>query len=172
MGVGRNMLFHKTDYLNWFENTQHKTAGGDDDLFVNAFGNKKNIAVCLDEETFVYTEPKKTFASWLKQKTRHTQASYHYNWFDKIKLFAFALAQFGLYASGIALMFSGKGGVAVSLVFMGVWSIAQIAFSWRIYKRLRQQDLILWIPLLQPLYVFSISLIFLLSLIKRSDTWN
>ena len=197
MGVGRNMRFRKTDYLRWFETSENKTAGGDDDLFVNWLVNEgardegqgknenerekrkekidfdgKSIAVCLDEDAFVFTEPKATYASWLKQKTRHTQASYHYTWGDKIKLFGFALAQFCLYAAGIALLLFSYDSVLLVLSIITSFSLMQMLASRNIYNTLRQQDLLLWIPLLQPLYVFSISLIFLLSLIKRSDTWN
>lgn len=197
MGVGRNMLFRKTDYLHWFETTEHKTAGGDDDLFVNWLVNEgkgdegrganenerekrkekidfdgKSIAVCLDEDAFVFTEPKATYASWLNQKTRHAQASYYYTCNDKIKLFGFALAQFCLYAAGIALLFFSYDSVLLVFSIITSFSLMQMLASRNIYNTLRQQDVVLWIPLLQPLYVFSISLIFLLSLIKRSDTWN
>jgi biofilm PGA synthesis N-glycosyltransferase PgaC len=183
MGVGRNMLFRKTDYLRWFETSEHKTAGGDDDLFVNWLVNEKNkhtptplkrgiIAVCLDEAAFVFTEPETTYNSWLMQKTRHAQASYYYTWSDKIKLFGFALAQFCLYAAGIALLFFSCDSWCLVLSIITSFSMMQMFASRNIYNTLRQQDVVLWIPLLQPLYVFSISLIFLLSLIKRSDTWN
>ncbi len=172
MGVGRNMLFLKHDYLHWLKNAEHKTAGGDDDLFVNAFGNKKNIAVCLHQDSFVYTKPKNTYLSWLQQKTRHTQASYHYLLNDKLILFGFALAQFGLYAASALLTIFNPHLWMIAIGIVAIFSLIQMMISRNIYNTLRQQDIVLWIPLLQPLYVFSISLIFLLSLIKRSDTWN
>jgi len=87
-------------------------------------------------------------------------------------LFGYALAQFCLYAAGIALLFQNTNSILLSLAVITSFSLMQMFVSRSIYNTLRQQDLLLWIPLLQPLYVFSISLIFLLSLIKRSDTWN
>ncbi len=191
MGVGRNMMLHKNDYLKWFETSTHEIAGGDDDLFVNWMMNNNDkhtptsrnkfgtgplkrgtTAICVHEAAFVYTKPKATYWSWLQQKTRHAQASYHYAAWDKTKLFAFALAQFGLYAGAFALLFFGKGGFVTALLVLLCWSMMQVMLSRSAYKALRQQDLLLWIPLLQPLYVFSISLIFLLTFIKRSNTWN
>ena len=139
---------------------------------VNISSAGKFIAVCIEESSFVFTEPETTYTSWLTQKTRHAQASYYYTWNDKIKLFGYALAQFCLYAAGIALLFQNTNSIILSLAVITSFSLMQMFVSRSIYNTLRQQDLLLWIPLLQPLYVFSISLIFLLSLIKRSDTWN
>ena len=72
MGVGRNMAYRKSFFLEKKGFIKHRTlVGGDDDLFVNQNGNKKNTETAIGAEVLVHSIPKKKFGEWYQQKRRH-----------------------------------------------------------------------------------------------------
>ncbi len=87
MGVGRNLLYARQLF---FDNrgfyTHMNVLGGDDDLFVNEVATGKNTAVSLHPDTFVWSEPKRTWAAWKQQKRRHLNVGKFYKWGDKFRL--------------------------------------------------------------------------------------
>lgn len=87
MGVGRNLMYQKSLF---FENkgfyTHMNVLGGDDDLFVNEVATGHNTTVSLNPDTFVWSEPKRTWASWKQQKRRHLNVGKFYKWGDKVWL--------------------------------------------------------------------------------------
>ncbi len=87
MGVGRNLMYKRKLFFDklGFRNHQ-KITGGDDDLFVNENANKKNIAICFNNDSFTISEPKHSFTDWLIQKKRHLSIGKRYKKRDKILL--------------------------------------------------------------------------------------
>ena len=79
MGVGRNLAYRKSLFLNnkGFNGFLGVT-GGDDDLFVNQHANAKNTAVSLGEESIVYSVPKRTLSEFFNQKVRHLSVGKKY----------------------------------------------------------------------------------------------
>jgi glycosyltransferase involved in cell wall biosynthesis len=87
MGVGRNLMYNRD--LFWHSNgfaSHHGVLGGDDDLFINENANDHNTAICLSEESMVYSEPKRTMEEWITQKRRHLSVGKFYKMKDKIIL--------------------------------------------------------------------------------------
>lgn len=87
MGVGRNLAYRKSAFLNnkGFSKIQHIT-GGDDDLLINELANKKNTRLVLGSESLTYSIPKTSWGDYLKQKTRHWSVGKYYRLKDKILL--------------------------------------------------------------------------------------
>lgn len=72
MGVGRNLLYRRSLFLeNKGFNEHLNVLGGDDDLFINRVATGSNTAVCLDPLAFVWSFPKTSWQSWYRQKRRH-----------------------------------------------------------------------------------------------------
>lgn len=72
MGVGRNLSYRKSTFMKNKGFTSHyNIPSGDDDLFISQVANKKNTAVYVDAIHRVESEPKRTWASWIRQKRRH-----------------------------------------------------------------------------------------------------
>lgn len=100
MGVGRNLLYHRSLY------EKHKDAlanhadlaSGDDDLFVQAAAQKGQVEICTDPNTFVYSEPKRTFFALYKQKTRHYSTATRYKAVDQAFLLGLTLSLLGFWA--------------------------------------------------------------------------
>lgn len=87
MGVGRNLSYKKSLFLSGkgFITHQHVT-GGDDDLLVNQYANKKNTVALVTPESFVFSKPSAGWKEFLHQKRRHLAAGKYYRMSDKLVL--------------------------------------------------------------------------------------
>ncbi len=87
MGVGRNLLYRKSVFMQnrGFASHTH-VLGGDDDLFMNEVANKENTAICVDSDSFVYSFPKTTWHDWYRQKKRHLSVGKYYTLQNKVTL--------------------------------------------------------------------------------------
>jgi glycosyltransferase involved in cell wall biosynthesis len=109
MGVGRNLAYRKSLFLdNKGFNDHLGVTGGDDDLFVNQHASRKNVAVALGAETLVHSIPKKTFKAWFRQKIRHLSVGKHYRGFDKLLLGTFSLSWIASWFILLAIPFAGQ----------------------------------------------------------------
>ncbi len=78
--AARNFGFTKNTFelLGGYSKTRDTISGDDDLLLREAIKNKKKIGVVTGPGSLVYSEAKKTFKEYFKQKARHTQTSFHY----------------------------------------------------------------------------------------------
>ena len=87
MGVGRNLLYDKTLFVENKGFYSHlNVLGGDDDLLMNEMATSTNSTVCLNPDSFMYSQPKTTWAEWFVQKKRHLSVSKHYRFDHKMRL--------------------------------------------------------------------------------------
>jgi len=119
MGVGRNLAYRKSLFLNnkGFGDFIDVT-GGDDDLFVNQHANKKNTAVVLGEQALMHSIPKKTVQSFFFQKVRHLSTGKKYKLSHRFLLGSFTLSQLLCWITGVSLIlgFYGLPWVVAALV--------------------------------------------------------
>ncbi|MCW5909942.1 MAG: glycosyltransferase [Cyclobacteriaceae bacterium] len=87
MGVGRNLSYKKSKFLagKGFITHQHVT-GGDDDLFVNQYANRKNTVAIATPGCIVFSKPATGWKEFLHQKRRHLAAGRYYRIGDKLIL--------------------------------------------------------------------------------------
>jgi cellulose synthase/poly-beta-1,6-N-acetylglucosamine synthase-like glycosyltransferase len=92
MGVGRNMAYKKQRFMavGGFR-SHYGIPSGDDDLFIRDAANRKNASIELRPESFCFSEPKKTWADWFKQKRRHYGTSNEYKVFTRALLGLFPM---------------------------------------------------------------------------------
>jgi glycosyltransferase involved in cell wall biosynthesis len=87
MGVGRNLMYHKSLFIKNKGFYSHlKVMGGDDDLLMNEIATSQNTAICTAPESFVETFSKNTWHEWFTQKTRHLSVSNYYKSQNKAML--------------------------------------------------------------------------------------
>lgn len=105
MGVGRNLAYRKSFFLEKKGFIRHRTiSGGDDDLFVNQNANKTNTSVMYGPEALVYSIPKKKWGEWYRQKLRHLQIGKWYKKRNKTFLGLYLAAQLLFWITFIVLL--------------------------------------------------------------------
>ncbi len=92
MGVGRNLLYHKSLFLeNKGFNAHLGITGGDDDLFVNQHATRKNTRVAIGQDALTFSKPKTAWKEFYHQKRRHLSVGKYYRFSDKLVLGLFTL---------------------------------------------------------------------------------
>ena len=149
MGVGRNLSYTQElyDSVRGFKSHYH-IPSGDDDLFVNETGTKKNTTVVFSEEAITFSIPKKNFIDWWHQKKRHLTTGKHYKTFHKTLL--------TLYPASLVIMYIL---LPFLLVMHNWWYIALGIVGFRIllqmiifslpFRVMGSRDLILLAPFLE-----------------------
>ncbi len=154
MGVGRNLAYTQTKFAqhSGFEAFKNHLSG-DDDLFVNFFGKSGKMGLMTHPDSVTYSEPKRLFGSWVRQKVRHLSASAHYSLRTKIFLASFHLAHSLHYGGLLLILAAGWINTAFLLVYVG-----RILISWYIFRKINgqilTQGLIPWYPILDILFFF------------------
>ena len=93
MGVGRNLAYQKSLFLdNKGFNTHLGVTGGDDDLFVNQHATRDNTTTCLGAEALVFSQPKASWKEFFHQKFRHLSVGKNYKFSDRVILGLFTLS--------------------------------------------------------------------------------
>lgn len=112
MGVGRNMLWHRSffDAAGGFGQHRH-IPGGDDDLFVNQAANGATTFLSIHPETYMYSAAPSQWGDWLRQKRRHIRAGKAYKTWHSLVLGGVAFTHAVHYGVGAILL----------LVFPSVW---------------------------------------------------
>lgn len=174
MGVGRNLAYKKSEFenTNGF-NTHNHVLSGDDDLFINQTATKNNIALCLSKNSFTISEPKTDFKSWFHQKRRHITTSNYYKKSHKYILGGFYTSQLLFFIAIFALLNNGLQRVdilfTIGILLRYAFQVPTLIIA---CNRLKEKDLILYIPLLEPfLIVFQLA-IFTTNLIKKPSHWK
>jgi glycosyltransferase involved in cell wall biosynthesis len=172
MGVGRNLSYKKEVFKNFKGFDKNKNIlTGDDDLLINQVANAKNTELCIDKDTFLYTQPEKTFGAWIQQKKRHLRSGFKYKFIHQALLFTFAASLFAGYVAFVAALTSG-GSRKIALGLFVTTMLAKLFVTFNIYRKLGAKDLRFLSPILDVVYAAYLLLIFLLLLLKPKDSWK
>lgn len=171
MGVGRNLAYKRELFFRQKGFTAHQhLASGDDDLFVNAAATRRNVAVVIDPQAFTYSEPKSSWKSWFRQKTRHMSTGRYYKFGHKFLLGLFSLTQFLFYPAFIAGLFYHPMLYYVLGIFV-LKVLVQSVITYKAMQRLDEPDLFKYgwlMDILMCLYyiIFTPALLF-----KSKNRW-
>ena len=172
MGVGRNLSYRKELFQSFkgFDKAKNIPTG-DDDLLVNATATKRNTEVCIDKDTFTFTKAENSFKDWFNQKRRHLRSGFRYKFHHIVLLFLFAFSNFIFYSFFFLLLAKMIFIKVVVAVFIGVL-ILKLLSVFKVYKKLGAEDLFLFTPLLDFVYVLYLLFIFFLLLLKPQTSWK
>ena len=167
MGVGRNLLYNKKLYKQANGFTKHENlASGDDDLFVNQVITQKNFSIILLPQTFMVSEPKTRWNSYFTQKNRHLSVGNQYMMKHQILLGLVSASHFLFFVTLFLASY-----VKISTMFAVTNIVARTILIWIVYakilRKLHEERLTWWIPLLDVLYVFFY-LVFASTIILRT----
>ncbi|MDQ3143020.1 MAG: glycosyltransferase [Bacteroidota bacterium] len=154
MGVGRNLLYHRTVGLD--QDVFPELEFGDDDLKINKYARDCSMAYCLEHESFVYSFAAHDYISFFQQKRRHYATSNYYSNQSKIYLGIYFLSLIGFYLL-VPLI-----GFIFGLVYGMLFYILRIIPVMMIFKQqskwFKEQDLVYFFPVWEFLYVLHVLL--------------
>lgn len=153
MGVGRNLAYRKSLFLQTGGLRSHQhIAGGDDDLFVNAAANRINTKIVLRPGAFVYSEPKRTWRGYYQQKSRHLTTGTRYRAIHQVLLGGLS-ASHVLHYLGVVAMLLPPAPTLSALVFYVVRiGVVALLYS-RLLVKLHDPGLRAWVPILDAVFV-------------------
>lgn len=170
MAVGRNMGYEKQLWfdIDGFKKHYH-IQSGDDDLFMQDAAKGSNVAIEMRPESWVYSYPKTSWKSWVKQKQRHYTTASKYRLINKVFLGIFPMSMILMLVSFFILIFSFEWWLFVLslLLFRCVmyWLIDGL-----LLKRFGQKDLIILYPFLEIVHFIIIPFIYYSS-DRQADKW-
>lgn len=129
MGVGRNLAYRKSAFLNKGFSGLLGEKAGDDDLLVNRIANRHNTEVVLTPDSYTWSIPKQSFADWRRQKYRHLSVSPVYRTATKLRLLCEPLTRGLWYALIVTIVVLAAMGI---LTHPLVWALAAILFVMRL----------------------------------------
>lgn len=144
MGVGRNLAYKKDLFFKHKGFLSHADLpSGDDDLFINAAASRYNTTVVIHPEAITYSEPKTSWGSWFRQKTRHFSTGKHYKTKHKFLLGLFSVSQFFYYPLFLAALFYRPLLYITLAVFVFRFLLQNIIWS-KCLKNLNEKNLLLY----------------------------
>lgn len=172
MGVGRNLAYKREEFFktNGFINHM-KVRSGDDDLFINEAATAQNTDICFSPASFTYSEPKKTFSEWFRQKRRHASTAEHYKFSDKFQLGLFYFSQFWFIVLAIFLLAIGYNWMfMVSLIglrYLVTWLVLGFSSS-----KLKEKDTVYFYPVIEIILIFTQLNVFLSNIFSKPVHWK
>lgn len=171
MGVGRNLAYKKSLFYksNGFAKHMH-IKSGDDDLFINQNATRKNIALAISHESFTSSLPKKDLIKWISQKRRHISTADQYKFIHKFLLGLSYISQlfFWIFAS-VLLILNYNFILITSIIVVRIFiQYLIIGFS---ANKLKEKDLIFWIPFFEIFLICVQLYIFIQNKISKPTHW-
>jgi len=172
MGVGRNLAYKREEFFKTNGFISHiKVRSGDDDLFINEASTSKNTAICFSFDSFTYSEPKKTFSDWFKQKRRHASTAEHYKFSDKFQLGLFYFSQFWFIILTIFLL-----AIGYNLIFVAALIGIRYLITWLVLglsaKKLKEKDTVYFYPIIEIILIFTQLNVFLSNIFSKPVHWK
>lgn len=159
MAVGRNMACTKELFLKAQASKDwNKLPSGDDDLLVQAAGNRKNVAVVADKASFTKTDAPNELAAWYRQKSRHLSTGKYYGIVTKMLLAVYGMTHALTWVSFFILLFTPAWDLALGV--MAMRSVVYWLVWWQTACILGEKKLIRFFPLFDigwMLYNFAFS---------------
>ena len=171
MGVGRNLAYKKELFVqnNGFESHKH-IKSGDDDLFVNKIGTNENTEICFSNDGFTISKPKTNFKNWFLQKRRHVSTATNYKPIHQFLLSLFFSSQFLFWCLAIILLIYPFNWQYVTIL-IAIRLILQYIVIQNSAKKLDEKNLVLFVPLLDFIVVFTQICLFITNLFSKPKHW-
>ncbi len=172
MGVGRNLSYRKELFMRNKGFISHlNISSGDDDLFIRQVSNKKNTRIAVSPDSFVYSNPKRTFTNWIKQKKRHFSTSGKYSFLLKMFLGLFSLAQVIFYLSLIVLLSTQTLIIPVAALAV-ITLFVRVLIQKKVAQKLGESQLLLFSLIGDIFYVLILPIITIRGLTGKTQSWK
>jgi len=172
MGVGRNLAYRKSFFMENYGFRGHvHVMGGDDDLFVNQHAKAENTACSLSDKTKVVSKPKKSWKQYLIQKKRHLQVGKYYKNKDKKWLASVSFSHMFFWVGTLFLILGGYEPILIITGLIIKW-LSQFYFLHKAAKRLKEPINLATLPILDFLFVIYYIILGLSAIFSKTTQWN
>jgi glycosyltransferase involved in cell wall biosynthesis len=175
MGVGRNLLYKKSLFVdNQGFNQNMAVTGGDDDLLVGQIATKKNTTICIEPKAYTISIPKTTWGTWYRQKLRHLSVGKQYKTLPQLTLGVLNLSQilFWLLSIYIILGARNENFYGIFISFFLLRSVIVYGLYYLINQKLQAQIIPYTIPFFDFLFGFYIFTVGLIALSQKHIQWK
>ena len=172
MGVGRNLAYRKTLFIENKGFSSHKhILSGDDDLFISEVANANNSVIEVGNDAKTFSPAPETLSKWFHQKRRHYTTGGSYTFTQKAMLAGFHLSLMTFYVTIFPLLFY-SGFIPVLALLVLLRFSAQYLVLKKCMDKLGEIDLLLFSPILELfISVFNFSAA-LSNLFFKRPQWN
>lgn len=171
MAVGRNMAIRTKIYQSVLSKIKAKEIlSGDDDMLIQALGTDVKMDIMIDPDSFMYSKSEENYISLLRQKTRHVGTSLHYKLRDKIWLSFTAFLSIICYPA--ILFYFCFYNVPLALILLVVKIILTYLIFIPIAKKLKENDLILLLPLWEMIYGIHLVILVFYGMNSNKKVWK
>ena len=172
MGVGRNLAYKKSLFFKGkgFASHMH-ILSGDDDLFVNQNATTTNTVIEIHPEAQIWSEPKKTLATYFKQKLRHQGAGKMYRKEHKRMLSLQAGSAILFYITLFVLIIMQAQWWFLLALYV-IRFVSQGFIYYPVFKKLSCTDLFWWFPAFDFIYYFYVLTLGIITVFKKNIEWK
>ena len=171
MGIGRNLAYKSDEFYKVNGFIDHmKIRSGDDDLFINQASTKDNTTICIEPNSFTYSDAKTNFNDWFNQKRRHISTAKYYKGFDKFQLGLFYFSQLFTVLLGIILLALNHQLILVAALFTFRYLISWMSLGFSASK-LKESDVMYWYPIIETVLIFTQLYLFIINLFSKPKHW-
>ncbi len=172
MGVGRNLAYHKELFFKnkGFASHQH-ILSGDDDLFINEVGDRRNTQIVVHSDGHTLSNPKSSFQKWFRQKQRHFTTGKHYKFKHKMMLGILQLSQLFFIGLFVVLIIQVRPFHLILGLFVLRYLIQMLTFKLSMNK-IGGKDLLLLAPLFEVFFMIFNPIIVISNLLNKKTKWN
>ena len=172
MGVGRNLAYQKSFFLdNKGFNSHLGVMGGDDDLFVNQHAIGAITKTCMGAEALMKSSPKTTWKEYYVQKLRHLSVGKHYKFSDKLSLGIFSLTTVTTWFLVLPASFFSPFMVWILLIFFVRWILLVTLFH-KASQKLGEPFEAWKAPFLDFIYAFYYLVTGPMALVSKKVRWK
>lgn len=172
MGVGRNLAYTKTMFNSTHGFKSHYAIiSGDDDLFIQEAARKNNYTIQLDPDSFVYSDAKKDWDSFVAQKARHYTTAPHYKVFKRWMLGIYPASLLILIVSFVILIVQTEWQLH-ALIGLGSIMLLKWWFLGKCFSRLKAKNFIALLPFLDILYAIAMPFFYYSTQKKGRSEWK
>lgn len=172
MGVGRNMGYLKSlFYRNQGFISHYRITSGDDDLFINKVAKRNNTRIILHPDSFTVSESPQTFRQWMIEKKGHLSTARFYRSGHRLLFGAYSLSMFLFYLLFVVLLAMNYNTVLILPLFC-LRLIAQIFIFYKCMARLKEKDLIWFVPFFEVAMLVINFMASVSNLFSKSYRWK
>lgn len=171
MGVGRNLGYTKSAFenANGFK-SHYSLSSGDDDLFIQEAAKKKNYAINVSSDAYMFSEPEKTWESWIRQKSRHYTTAPKYQFIKKALLGIYPLTLLAMYILFVILL-TDTNFRWITLASFGFIILLKWLVIGRCFIKLNEKSFVPYLPFSELAYAILMPVMYYTVERKTNNRW-